>query len=118
MDKTLICHTPFNLNTPEGMKRFKIGDKVQGKDAEHWYAKAHCSETQKEAEKQAERDPIQDALKTKELVKSLITEDQPKPNMKELNAALAEADLPKLENAEARDLILADIEKEAAAKAE
>lgn len=105
---TLICKKPFNLNTESGMKRFAIGDKVEGKDAEHWYAKAHCAASTKEAEKEAERDPIADAVKSKEIAKSLVGEDGNPPTLKELNAALKEADLPAVKSAEERDNLLAD----------
>lgn len=103
----LVCKKDFKLNTDEGLKQFRVGDKVTGKNAEHWYAKAHCAESTKEAEKSAERDPIADALATKTLAKSLVV-DGKVPSVKDLNSALREAGLPAIENAEARDKLLAD----------
>lgn len=105
MEKVLVCNKAFNLNMPEGMTRYRVGDKVTGAHADHWYAKAHCSESQAEAEKDAARDPIKDALATKALVNSLVTAEKPVPTMDAINKALREANLPQIKAAE-RDAML------------
>lgn len=104
---TLICKQAFKLNTEEGLIKFNVGDKVEGKHAEHWYAKAHCAESKKEAEKEAARDPIADALATKEVAKSLVV-DGKAPTVADLNKALKEADLPPVKSAEERDNLIAE----------
>jgi hypothetical protein len=104
---TLVCKKAFKLNTAEGLIKFNVGDKVEGKHAEHWYAKAHCANDKKEAEKEASRDPIADALKSKELAKSLVV-DGKAPTVADLNKALKEADLPPVKSAEERDNLIGD----------
>jgi len=104
---TLICKKAFKLNTEAGLIKFNVGDKVEGKHAEHWYAKAHCAADKKEAEAAAERDPIADAVATKEIAKSLVV-DGKAPTVADLNKALKEADLPPVKSAEERDNLLAE----------
>jgi len=104
---TLICKKAFKLNTPDGLIKFNVGDKVEGKHAEHWYAKAHCGESKKEVEKEVQRDPVADALATKEIAKSLVT-DGKAPTVAALNDALKEAGLPPVKNADERDKLIAD----------
>lgn len=104
MEKTIICNKDFNLQTEEGIKHYYVGDKITGADADHWYAKAHCSENTKEAEKAAGRDAIADAVATKAVVLSLSVNGV--PNMDTVNKVLKDSDLPKI-NAVERDAILA-----------
>lgn len=108
MDK-LICNKPFKLNTKAGMRQFVVGEEVTGDDAKHWYAKAHCKATKAEVDESQNRDPVADALATKALLAEL-SKDGKVPNMKDVQKALREAKLPELENAEARDKILATLE--------
>lgn len=105
---SLVVQKAFKLNTPEGLKQFHVGDTVEGKDAEHWYAKAHCKGSKKEMEAANQRDPVKDAFETRKLLAELSS-DGTVPNMKDTNKALKDANLPQLENAEARDKILTAI---------
>jgi hypothetical protein len=109
----LVCKKRFVLNTPEGNKVYNVGDKVEGKAAEHWYAKAHCVADADALKKSESRDPVKDAFETRKILAQL-SDDGTTPNMKEVQKALRDAGLPALENAEARDTMLADIAKEKA----
>lgn len=53
---TRIVTKAFTLNLPEGAKKFEVGAKLKGTDAEHWYSKAHSDELAEEkAETAAEK---------------------------------------------------------------
>ena len=45
-----IVTKPFSLNLPGAdIKQFAVGEKLEGAEAEHWYAKAHSDEISEEA---------------------------------------------------------------------
>lgn len=96
----LVCEKAFKLNTPEGIKQYNVGDKIEGAAADHWYSKAHAKtdvvSTAAEAEILAQ---------TKDIIQSLATAEKPVPNVGDINAKLVEAKLPKI-SAEKRDEIL------------
>jgi len=105
---TLICKKAFRLNTTEGQLKFAAGDKVEGKAAEHWYAKAHCYAEGEGHTDDKETDPIKIALATKEIVLSFVTEENPSPKMEDINKALREAKLPQIKAAERDKFLEAD----------
>jgi glutamine phosphoribosylpyrophosphate amidotransferase len=102
----LICSKAFKLNTADrGLVQYVVGQKVEGKDAENWYAKAHCKGSKAEVNAAQDRDPVKDSFETRKLLAELSA-DGNTPNMKDVQKALREAGLPALENADARDKIL------------
>lgn len=96
----LVCEKKFFLNTSEGHKFYDVGDKIEGAAADHWYAKAHAKV---DGVSTAAEAVILD--KTKDIIQSLVTEDAPVPKVGDINAKLAEANLPKI-TADKRDEIL------------
>ena len=103
---TRIVDKFFNLITPEGKKRFKLGDEITGAVADHWYAKAHSYDpAERKAKEKVQPTPEQIAEATAKLVKGLVTEADPEPSMEIVNKALRDAQLPTIKAAD-RDAIL------------
>jgi hypothetical protein len=98
----------FTLNRADGTnKNYYVGDKIEGEDAKHWYAKAHSEESKQEMENSLDRDPVRDR-NDQRVVALQLMDGEKVPSVENLNKALKEANLPPIKNAADRDALLAE----------
>ena len=88
---TRIVTTAFTLNLPEGQTKFEVGAKLEGANAEHWYAQAHSKEVAEEAAKAETAAEKKARIKAEEAAKA-EAEAAAELAAQEAAAAAAEAD--------------------------
>lgn len=97
----------FNLNIRGVITAYAVGTHEVSKEvAEHSYTQHFLGKPEDEKTEAPGKTDEQIAIETAAVVKGLVTEEKPTPNMETTNAALKAAGLPEIKAAD-RDAILA-----------
>lgn len=101
---TIQVVTAFNLNVDAVITHYPVGKHEVSDDvANHPWVQHFIEKAETQADNEKTADEV--AAETEAIVKGLVTEEKPVPNVDTINAALKEAGLPSIKAAD-RDAIL------------